>query len=149
MANKVPWTWQGRAEKAEQERDALRARAEQAEAEVARLTRERDEARAEIEAAWLGIEHGYDIEPRALIEAEAKTNGFRFGLAQAVHTIWKREPKAERDQRPTYEQIAKLKETPHWPTEESAGYRMGYFEALIRVLALYRREPERPQEETP
>lgn len=49
--------------------------------------------RAEIEAAWFGIEHGYEIEERALIEKEAKTNGFKYGLAQAVHTIWKREPK--------------------------------------------------------
>jgi hypothetical protein len=49
--------------------------------------------KAEIEAAWFGIEHAFDIESRELIERESKTNGFKFGLAQAVHTIWKREPK--------------------------------------------------------
>jgi hypothetical protein len=48
---------------------------------------------AEIEAAWKMIEAEFDIEPRAQIEAEAKTNGFKYGLAQAVHTIWKRDAK--------------------------------------------------------
>lgn len=48
---------------------------------------------AEIDAAWFGIEHGYDIESRAELEAQSQTNGFRFGLAQDVHHIWKREPK--------------------------------------------------------
>jgi len=48
---------------------------------------------AEIEAAWRLIESEFDIEPRAQIEAEAKTNGFKYGLAQAIHTIWKRDPK--------------------------------------------------------
>jgi len=50
-------------------------------------------AAAEIEATWRLIENEYDIEPRAQIEAEAKTNGFKYGLAQAIHTIWKRDPK--------------------------------------------------------
>lgn len=48
---------------------------------------------AEIESAWKMIESEFDIEPRAQIEAEAKTNGFKHGLAQAIHTIWKRDAK--------------------------------------------------------
>jgi len=52
-----------------------------------------DLAAAEIESAWRLIESEFDIEPRAQIEAEAKTNGFKYGLAQAIHTIWKRDPK--------------------------------------------------------
>lgn len=49
----------------------------------------------EIDAAWSGIENGFDIESRAELEKAAKTNGFKYGLAQAVHHIWKRNPKVE------------------------------------------------------
>ena len=52
-------------------------------------------AEAEIEAAWKLIDTEYAIEPREQLEAEAKTNGFKHGLAQAIHTIWKRDPKVE------------------------------------------------------
>jgi hypothetical protein len=51
------------------------------------------ELEAEIDAAWFGIKNGYDIESRAELEAQSKTNGFKYGLPQAVHHIWKREPK--------------------------------------------------------
>ena len=51
-----------------------------------------DAALAEIEAVWKGIENAYAIEPRSLITEESKTNGFKYPLAQAIHTIWKREP---------------------------------------------------------
>lgn len=64
--------------------------------QIMALQLENERLKAQIEAAWFGIEHGYDIEDRAIIEREAKTNGFRFGLAQAIHTIWKREPTVER-----------------------------------------------------
>lgn len=57
-------------------------------AEIAKL-------RAEIDAAWLGIENGFDIEPRAELEQQSRTNGFRFGLAQAAHHMWKRDPHVE------------------------------------------------------
>ncbi len=57
------------------------------------VCRERDAQAAEIEAAWKMIESEFDIEPRAQIEAEAKTNGFKYGLAQAIHAIWKRDAK--------------------------------------------------------
>lgn len=53
------------------------------------------ELEAEIDAAWFGIEHGFDIETRADLEAQSKTNGFKYGLAQAVHHLWKRDPKVE------------------------------------------------------
>ena len=52
-----------------------------------------ERAEAEIDAAWFGIAHGYDnIESRAELEQQSKTNGFKYGLAQAVHHIWKRDP---------------------------------------------------------
>lgn len=66
-------------------------------AEVARQLADaleaRNDLRAEIDAAWQYIEHGYDIESRAELEAQAKTNGFRYGLAQAMHHIQKRRVK--------------------------------------------------------
>lgn len=37
--------------------------------------------------------HGWHMESRAELEQQAKTNGFKFGLAQAVHHIWKRKTK--------------------------------------------------------
>lgn len=52
-------------------------------------------ATGEIDAAWQQIENGWDIETRAELEADAKTNGFRYGLAQAVHHMWKRDRKVE------------------------------------------------------
>lgn len=54
------------------------------------------EAAAEIDAAWQMIDNSFDIEPRAELEAEAKTSGFNFGLAQAAHHIWKRDPKVSK-----------------------------------------------------
>ncbi len=51
---------------------------------------------AERERAWLHIETEFDIEPRAQMEAEAKTNGFGYGLAQAIHTIWKRDANVQK-----------------------------------------------------
>lgn len=54
--------------------------------EIARLT-------TEIDLAWFDIEHGYDIEPRSYFEREAPKNGFKSALAQAVHHMWKRDPK--------------------------------------------------------
>lgn len=47
-------------------------------------------AEQEIDAAWFMIEHGWDIETRAELEKAAKTNGFKFGLAQAIHHLGKR-----------------------------------------------------------
>ncbi len=77
--------------------------------EVARLTRERDAAierantnaamvealKAEIDAAWFSIDHGWDIESREELERQSKTNGFKYGLAQAVHHMWKRPRRAQ------------------------------------------------------
>lgn len=51
------------------------------------------ELRAEIDSAWQIIESCYDIEPRTELEEAAKTNGFKYGLAVAVHTIFKRDAK--------------------------------------------------------
>ncbi len=48
------------------------------------------DAEAEINAAWQMIEQGWDIESREELERQAATNGFKFGLAQAVHHMWKR-----------------------------------------------------------
>ena len=48
---------------------------------------------AEINAAWKMIDNSFDIESRSQLESEAKTNGFVYGLAQAAHHIWKRDPK--------------------------------------------------------
>ena len=44
----------------------------------------------EIDAAWFMIEHGWDIESRAELEKASATNGFKYGLAQAVHHMHKR-----------------------------------------------------------
>lgn len=66
-----------------------------AESQLTALRQERDEARKEIDAAWFGIEHGFDIETRADLESQARTNGFKYGLAQAVHHMWKRDPRVE------------------------------------------------------
>jgi len=66
-------------------------------------------AAAEIEATWRLIESEFDIEPRAQIEAEAKTNGFKYGLAQAIHTIWKRDPKVAGLAAAAEEAVAKLR----------------------------------------
>lgn len=52
-----------------------------------------DALKEEIDATWFYIERGYDIEPRAYFEKEAPTNGFKFALAQAIHHVWKRDPK--------------------------------------------------------
>lgn len=57
------------------------------------------ELEAERDAAWRYIENAYDIEPRTQLEAEAKENGFKYGLAMAAHQIWKRDP-----------QVAKLRD---------------------------------------
>jgi pyrroloquinoline quinone (PQQ) biosynthesis protein C len=54
--------------------------------------RARNTALAEIDAAWDYISHGYAIESREELEQAAKTNGFKYGLAQAMHHIWKRLP---------------------------------------------------------
>ncbi len=48
------------------------------------------QAQAEIDAAWFMIDKGWDIESRAELEKQAKTNGFKFGLAQAIHHLHKR-----------------------------------------------------------
>lgn len=56
---------------------------------------EAEQLRQEREAAWQMIEQCYSLEPRDLIEREAKTNGLKFGLVQAVFSLWKREPKVE------------------------------------------------------
>lgn len=48
----------------------------------------------EINAAWLAIERGWEIEPRSHFEEEAPKNGFESPLAMAVHYMWKRETKA-------------------------------------------------------
>ena len=69
-------------------RNAVCHALEEAEQENARLT-------AEIDAAWFGIDHGFDIESRAELEKQSKTNGFKYGLAQAVHHMWKRNPKVQ------------------------------------------------------
>jgi hypothetical protein len=50
-------------------------------------------AREEIDLAWKMIENAYHIETRADLEEQAKTNGFKYGLHQAVFHIWKRDPK--------------------------------------------------------
>lgn len=47
----------------------------------------------EVNAAWFQIDNGFEMESREQLEAEAKTNGFHYGLAQAVHHMWKRTPK--------------------------------------------------------
>lgn len=57
------------------------------------LREENERLKAEIDAAWFNIEHGWDIESRAELESQARTNGFKFGLAQAVCHMWKRELK--------------------------------------------------------
>lgn len=54
----------------------------------------------EIEAAWKMIEQCYHLEPREVIEREAKTNGFRFGLVQAIFSLWKREAKVDAQDAP-------------------------------------------------
>ena len=55
------------------------------------------ECEKEVDAAWAMILRGYGegIESREQLEAEARTNGFRYGLAQAVHHMWKRDPKMD------------------------------------------------------
>ena len=53
--------------------------------------------RDEIEATWRMIDQCYHLEPREVIEREAKTNGLKFGLVQAVFSLWKREPKEPAD----------------------------------------------------
>src|SRR3990172_8385498 len=58
------------------------------EAQVRGLTQERDALQEEHEALWKALERGYAIEPRAVFEREAPTNGFRWPLAQALHHIW-------------------------------------------------------------
>jgi len=76
---------------------------------------------AEIEATWKGIERGFAIEPRALIEQESKTNGFKYGLAQAIHTIWKREPKVEAAEA----RVTRLEEALRGLVEAHHGYHVG------------------------
>lgn len=51
-----------------------------------------DEPNAEIDAAWAYIKSGYDCESREELEQQSRTNGFKYGLAQAMHHIWKRNP---------------------------------------------------------
>jgi septal ring factor EnvC (AmiA/AmiB activator) len=53
------------------------------------------ELEAEVDAAWATIRNTFDVEPRSQLEAEAKDNGFKYGLAQAIHHIWKRDAKIE------------------------------------------------------
>lgn len=56
-----------------------------------RLAAERAaEALREIDAAWFMIEHGWDIESREELERQSRTNGFKYGLAQAIHHLGKR-----------------------------------------------------------
>lgn len=75
-----------RKEAAMREAHEQRERAEHAETEVERLT-------AEIDSAWEFIEHGYDIEPRAEVEASDMVGTiFKSPLAMAMHLIWKRDP---------------------------------------------------------
>lgn len=50
-------------------------------------------AQKEIDAAWLAIHRGWDIEPRSYFEEQAPKNGFESPLAMAVHYMWKRELK--------------------------------------------------------
>lgn len=47
----------------------------------------------ELDAAWLAISRGWDIEPREYFEQEAPRNGFKYPLVQAIHHMWKRELK--------------------------------------------------------
>ena len=94
------------------------------------VCRERDAQAAEIEAAWKMIESEFDIEPRAQIEAEAKTNGFKYGLAQAIHAIWKRDAKvsgltAERDHADLFART--VLSSLHW-TGDGYGWTGGRFD---------------------
>lgn len=88
------------------ERIEFRALADELEAELRRpagqdvlqwrcflALRHADAQQQEIEAAWGYIERGYDIEERAYFEREAPRNGFDHPLVQALHHIWKRDPK--------------------------------------------------------
>jgi len=61
---------------------------------AAQATRLR-ELEAEREEVWKGLYQSYELEPREVIERESKTNGFKYPLVQAIHTIWKREPKVQ------------------------------------------------------
>lgn len=50
---------------------------------------------AERDAAWTFIANSYDIEPHEYFEREAPKNGFTHPLVQAIHHIWKRDPKVQ------------------------------------------------------
>lgn len=54
-----------------------------------------DALQREHEAAWDFIANGWDIEDRAYFERDAPQNGFRYPLVQAIHHIWKRDPKVQ------------------------------------------------------
>ncbi len=85
---------------------------------------------AEIDAAWQMIEQGWDIESREELERQAATNGFKFGLAQAVHHMWKRcvkeNPAFLRSATPAAPALTALPEK---------SYLQGYASALIDVIA--------------
>ena len=61
--------------------------------ELQRVSAEKEQDKSDIDKFWQIVENGYDIEPRAYFEKEARTNGFDSPLAQAAHHMWKREPK--------------------------------------------------------
>lgn len=77
----------------EQINNAAERERQEAESRLAQVEKERDSCRNEIDAAWLAIHHGWDIEPRSYFEREAPLNGFESPLAQAVHHMWKRKIK--------------------------------------------------------
>ena len=59
------------------------------------LAWEAREREAEIDSAWLSIRYGWEIESREELERQSKTNGFKYGLTQAVHHMWKRKVKLD------------------------------------------------------
>ena len=68
--------------------DQLQERAEQAE-------RALEQVRQEIDQTWRAIDRCYEIETREYFERHAPDNGFQFPLVQAIHHIWKRDPRRE------------------------------------------------------
>lgn len=60
---------------------------------LAAVEQEKAQLQKDIDQFWQYVEHGWDIEPRAYFEKEARTNGFGSPLAQAAHHVWKRDPK--------------------------------------------------------
>lgn len=62
-------------------------------AHLERVQKEKQQLQDEIDASWRAIENSYDIETREYFERHAPTNGFKWALCQAVHHLWKRDPK--------------------------------------------------------